>query len=162
VAREFALILREAGMLRAVIAACFGAAFLGIAWYVTLGVRISSIRAWVGLALVAGVLGLALAGLNTPEERIHFLEFGVLALLVRRCLAADYPVKLQYVLSVLITAGMGAGDEILQAYLPDRFFDVRDIVINVAAGLLAIAGYEYVHGNLEKDAQRENGPDAIR
>ena len=78
-------------------------------------------------ALLLPLLGLGLWLVPLPEERIHFLVFGVFGALTFAAFAGWRAV------AVAIT--IAAGDEVLQAALPDRYFDVRDIAINSASAL---------------------------
>lgn len=72
-----------------------------------------------------------------PEEAIHVAEYGVLGLLVYRALlhrVRDWSI---YVAASLVVGMIGTLDEFLQWIAPSRYYDVRDILINCAAGALA-------------------------
>lgn len=71
-----------------------------------------------------------------PEEQVHFIEYGILSALVYVALTHDIKNKSIYFLSSLIVSVFGAGDEVIQWILPNRVFDVRDLVMNVIAGIL--------------------------
>jgi hypothetical protein len=77
-----------------------------------------------------------------PGDRVHFLEYGLLAYLLRRAFRFDFSSAKSYALSFLIGGGFGAVDEGIQYVLSNRVFEVRDILINVIAaalGLLVVA-----------------------
>ncbi|MDP6342456.1 MAG: VanZ family protein [Alphaproteobacteria bacterium] len=86
----------------------------------------------VTLAFIYLTFGL---GSGSPEEAIHFLEYGPLGVLIFRALACrirDYSI---YVAAAIVGAMVGMLDETIQWLTPKRYFDARDIGLN----LLAIA-----------------------
>ncbi|MBW1774293.1 MAG: VanZ family protein [Deltaproteobacteria bacterium] len=72
-----------------------------------------------------------------PAERFHLLEYGVLVILVYRALVTRIKTARIYFLIILYTFAVGFIDELIQALLPNRVYDNRDIAINWAASLLA-------------------------
>ena len=71
---------------------------------------------------------------SNPEEAIHFVEYGVLSVLVYRALVhrvRDYSV---FVTATIIVGTVGIIDEWMQWITPSRVWDLRDIQINVVAG----------------------------
>lgn len=73
---------------------------------------------------------------GNPEEAFHFVEYGVLGLLLFRALAFRMRDPLIFAVAALIGMLIGTGDEILQWITPRRVFAFRDIGINVAAVVL--------------------------
>ncbi len=92
--------------------------------------------------LITSLLLVALFMQGLPEERLHFLTYGLLGWLI--CWSVEAMDKK----SIWHTAGWlfpcllvwlaGAVDELIQWWLPVRVFDVRDIVFNGTAGMLGI------------------------
>ena len=75
-----------------------------------------------------------------PEEAFHFVQYGVLSLLLFRALGHRFPDPSIYVSATLIGAAFGIFDELIQWVVPQRFFDYRDIGINaLAVGLVQVA-----------------------
>jgi VanZ family protein len=71
-----------------------------------------------------------------PEEAIHLLEYGGLGFLLFRALShrmADWTI---YLAAAGLGAIAGTVDEIIQYYTPRRFFQFRDIWMNLEAVLL--------------------------
>ena len=89
------------------------------------------------LALAALVLALCLRRIASPEEKIHFIQYGVLAGLLHGGLGSR-PFWLRAPAAILLAALAGLGDEVIQRYLPNRVFDWRDVQINAAAGALVV------------------------
>jgi len=73
---------------------------------------------------------------RSPEESVHFLEYGILALLLHRALSPTMPNNLVFVVATLIGALVGTVDEVIQWISPGRFWDFRDLLLNGGAGAL--------------------------
>jgi hypothetical protein len=86
------------------------------------------------LAAVAAVIVLWTSRLmGQPEEAIHFLEYGVLGVLLFRAFETRVPDPTVYVAVTLTGLLVGTVDEIIQWLVPGRFWDFRDIVLNGGA-----------------------------
>lgn len=98
---------------------------------------------WVALG-IAAVYGMIVVRMGIgPAERTHLFEYGLLAVLIHQALMErarnGRRVPIPAVLAVVVTALLGWFDEGLQALLPDRVYDLRDVGINALAGLMAIS-----------------------
>lgn len=109
-------------------------------------------RSW--LLVVLALYGVGTWALEIPQERLHYVEYGLLAALVYIGRAVDATplepdrllapegagVRGAIAVAVLATAGIGLLDEILQGWLwPRRYFDWRDVQLNLRAALLGVA-----------------------
>lgn len=97
---------------------------------------------WVGLA-IAAVYGMVIVRMGIPvAERTHLFEYGLVAVLVHRALderrRAGRRVPVPAVLAVAITASAGWIDEGIQALLPHRVYDLRDVGFNALAAVMAV------------------------
>jgi len=83
---------------------------------------------------------------GVPVERVHLLEYGLLAVLLVRVLEGRHgPVRtLWYAVSLVFLIGFI--DEILQGVLPNRYYDARDVATNVCSGLFGL-GLLYIFRN---------------
>lgn len=91
--------------------------------------------------LLIVVLALYAAGmmfLKIPEERIHLVQYGVLAYLVFQALIVDLSRQQSFGLAFLVTLGLGWGDEIIQSFAPGRFYDNKDVILNGVSGILGL------------------------
>ena len=74
---------------------------------------------------------------RSPEEAVHFLEYGLLAVLLHRALRPRVGSDLVFIAAALMGALIGTVDEIIQWISPGRFWDWRDLLLNGGAGALA-------------------------
>jgi hypothetical protein len=99
-------------------------------------------EAWmfVGIVTVYGMIGVRMG--VTPEERSHLFEYGLVAILVHQALlegvAQGRRIRFPSVMAVVVTALIGWLDEGIQAVLPDRVYDIRDVGTNALAALMAV------------------------
>lgn len=102
--------------------------------------RISwSQRAWLVLLTAAYAVGAWHLRAN-PEEAMHFVQYGVLSLLLFWAFRQSRPDAGIYASSFFLGALLGALDEVVQWLVPGRFFDFRDMAINICAvGLMQLA-----------------------
>jgi succinate dehydrogenase hydrophobic anchor subunit len=79
-------------------------------------------------------------GQKSPEEAIHFVQYGVLGVLVFRALRHTRQDVSIYFAAALLCGSLGTVDEFVQWLTPGRFWGLRDIWINfVAAALVQLA-----------------------
>ena len=91
---------------------------------------------------VAVVYSLVLETIDYPEERIHVILYGVVALLIHAALmerpAQRKRALASFIVVVAATTCLGTIDELIQGVLPSRVFDVGDILYNVLAAIMAV------------------------
>ncbi len=73
-------------------------------------------------------------------ERIHFIEYGILAVLCLRAAVRRLRGLRALLYSLLAVVIVGFLDEVIQGFLPGRFYDLRDILIDTLAGALPVVG----------------------
>ena len=113
------------------------------------GVVLSWVRTRPGWREIGVGLGVALAFLmvgariNSWEERTHLIEYGIVAALIHQALLErrrnGRQVWAPATLTILLTTLLGTLDEVIQAFLPGRVFDARDIFFNFFAGFMVTA-----------------------
>jgi len=138
-ARTLSGFLRETGLLGAAFA--FGMLLVAAAIVANaLKARPGGVEIGIGLG-VAAVYLLVLVRMANPVERTHLIEYGVVALLIREALserARHRRVVAPQLLAVLTASVIGTLDECIQAFLPSRVFDPRDLLFNVLASVMAV------------------------
>lgn len=91
---------------------------------------------------IVAVYGMFIFRLGAPE-RSHLIEYSVLAILVHKALIERFKdtnsILKPALLGLTITFLIGVLDESIQLFLPNRVFDVEDIVFNGMATAMAIS-----------------------
>jgi VanZ family protein len=80
--------------------------------------------------------------MELPEERVHFLEYGVLGFLLIKAGGTRYR---QLAFSLVIVIMASSLDEFIQLILPNRVGDMRDIAMNAAGGMIGLWVGRYWH-----------------
>ena len=100
--------------------------------------RLSSLHSRMLIVLLLGISVLSSLFLPFPEERLHVIEYSILGWLLGRALARSGKWPAWWWGGVLLVWLIGYGDEMIQWFLPNRVFDVRDILLNGIAGMVGL------------------------
>ena len=95
-----------------------------------------SVSQYLWFSFICCLYGIVIYILELPEEQVHFIEYGILSALIYVALTHDINNRSIYFVSSLIVFVFGAIDEVIQWVLPNRIFDIRDLVMNGTAGIL--------------------------
>ncbi|MCI5158485.1 MAG: VanZ family protein [Candidatus Electrothrix sp. AUS1_2] len=145
IARPIVEYLRPTGLLLpAVIVLFTGCMPLALFWRYRI---ISRTRFLLRILLIIGLLCAAFLIAALPEERLHFLTYGLAGWLICWSLEATPLFStlsqknrfLIWLIPCLLVWAAGGIDELIQWWLPNRVFDIRDIVFNATAGITGIA-----------------------
>ena len=79
----------------------------------------------------------AILAMGSPEEAIHFLEYGLLSILAFRALSHDLRDPGIYLTAALLCSAVGTMDEAIQWLTPGRVWALNDIGLNVGSACLA-------------------------
>jgi len=88
------------------------------------------------MVLLAYIYGLVI--LQYPEEKIHFIEYGFLAYLTFRAIRIDIDKPVAYGYTFLIVSILGWIDEGIQYLLPNRYYQIEDVILNSVSGALGL------------------------
>ena len=117
-----------------------------IAFFIILLVLVSVRKRYICKPVTWFLLFLVISGyffgmrlLPIAEERLHFIEYGVLAFLVYRALILDFKNSASYFAAFVITFFLGLGDEGIQYLLPNRYYQFKDVCLNSASAALGLA-----------------------
>jgi hypothetical protein len=138
VVRDITNFLRDRGILRVSVVTAFVLAAALILWLIFRDARNRTRRVVFSLVCVAVVYAIVIYPMNSPEEKIHFIQYGVVALLAHASAPPAWSAKTRFLACALFVAAAGWIDEGIQALLPSRFYDLRDVAFNAAAGLMAL------------------------
>jgi VanZ family protein len=149
-------------------AAAFGLAFLcAIVAVVGHGVsaRPSRRQLWATAGIIA-VYAMVVVRLGVVE-RTHLFEYGIVAVLMHTALlerqAGGRGPRWPAASAVLLAAGLGWIDEGIQAFLPFRVYDLRDVGFNALAAAMAVLAtvvLRWARGRVGPAVTEEDDPDA--
>lgn len=100
--------------------------------------KVTDFLRYVLLLIVFSGYVYGLTTITYPEEKIHFIEYGLLAYLIFRALRLDHGARAAYAGAFALTAVLGWGDEGIQHLLPNRYYQTSDVVLNAVSGLLGL------------------------
>jgi VanZ family protein len=138
VVRSVSNFLRDRGVLRFTVFAAFMLAACALVVLVFHDRRNRSWRVIVALAIAFITYAALVVPMQMPEEKIHFIEYGVVAMLARLSTPERWSEGRRFAVSFLFVVAAGWMDEIIQGILPNRVYDLRDVGFNAAAGLIAL------------------------
>ncbi|HEX7150475.1 MAG TPA: VanZ family protein [Thermoanaerobaculia bacterium] len=130
--------LRDHNLLRLAVGISFALAATAMAWLIFRDPRNRAPKVVASLIVIAGLYGAAILPMSSPEEKIHFIEYGVVALLAEGSAPQRWSATKKYLGAALFVLAAGWGDELIQALLPSRYYDLRDVAFNAAAGVIAL------------------------
>jgi len=96
------------------------------------------IRSFIWLVILASAYAIGLSRLKLPIERIHFIEYSLLSILLFRVLRHNIRDKSIYIWTALAVFCLGLLDEGIQHVLPNRVYNTRDVIVNGVAGILGL------------------------
>jgi hypothetical protein len=131
--------LRERGLLTPtiyiLIVICIG---LLVFYLVKRKVPLGSILLFLPVLILYGILFFRIENI---AEKIHLIEYGLLGFMLTSALHDKTDRARSALLAFIIATAVGFVDEVIQYFLPNRIFDVRDILFNSGSGLFGIAAY---------------------
>lgn len=156
--------LRARNLLRLSIAGLFLVGAVPVVY--SLARRRAPLRAWIVLAAAGAVyLGLAVA-MEVPQERLHLVEYGALAILLRAAFAESAAVRPRGahsanvdLRSLLAATAIGWLDEAMQGILPNRMYDLRDVGFNALAAAVALGAAAALRVAIEPAARSREEPE---
>jgi hypothetical protein len=113
---------------------------VGVALFVRLWRRGAPPWAFVVLVLAAVCYTLVFTSLRAARlERTHLPQYGIAAWLAWRAVRQHVSGRLAaYVAAALVGTALGWGDELVQAILPNRVYDLRDVALNAVGSVLGV------------------------
>ncbi len=105
------------------------AGYLGVAGFVLFRRKI------LFLSLIVVVTVAIYRFIPLPVERIHFIEYGIMGWLAYWAAGRSRKGLLLALAYIIV---MGILDEVIQGILPNRYYDTRDIVMNIIGGGLGV------------------------
>jgi len=101
--------------------------------------RIATAKNYLWLLGVSGVfIAYTIQLRKNPEEAVHFVQYGILAVLVYRALTHRIADNAIYIIAVLITAAIGMTEEAIQWLTPNRVWGLKDIWLDTFSAMLVM------------------------
>jgi len=104
------------------------------------GVKRKRLRHFFGFAFILLTYALLIT-VYTPiiAEKLHLLEYGFLAYIASRVFKGTASRDIKYIYMLAVITAVGYCDELIQRFLPNRVYELRDVYLNVLSGLLGLA-----------------------
>jgi len=141
--------------------AVLGIACIFLLYYLIVKLKIRNVSNYVWLFIISGTyVYFTLKLWESPEEAIHFLEYGLLGFFLFRALSIKIRDKSIYITATLFALFVGTFDEILQWITPDRYWDFRDVGLNALSGglfqllLLTVVKPKIISGKISTHSVR--------
>jgi VanZ family protein len=97
------------------------------------------------MVLLAGAYGAVARRVITPEEQLHFLQYGLVGVLFVRAVRPSLRNEAAaYGMAFILAFVAGWFDEWLQGHLPNRHYDVHDIALNAVSAFLGLVVYRVI------------------
>lgn len=160
VARAVSNALRDAGVLRLSVAVAFALAGVAVIAVVLRNPELRRPRALLLLLGAAGLYAALVFPMESPEEKLHFIEYGGVGVLAFLSMPAAWSEARRFFSAALFTLGAGWVDEGIQALLPNRHYDLRDVGFNALAGALALTVFVGLRALQRKTSAKNESIDA--
>jgi VanZ family protein len=119
-----------------------GAVLASLLYSFIFKLKVKRISQYVWLFICAGLYVYFIIQLDhNPEEAIHLIEYGLLSYFLFKALSHRIRDWTIYVTAVLFVLFIGTIDEFIQWIVPERYWDFRDVGLNMLSGgifLLAV------------------------
>ena len=90
-------------------------------------------------------------GVDLVSSVAHFLEYALLGLLLANALRFHAPSARAYLLAVLVASFYGGTDELHQCFVPGRFSDPVDWLVDTCGAVLGVFAYARICDTRDKD-----------
>ncbi|MDQ1347397.1 MAG: hypothetical protein QG573_767 [Acidobacteriota bacterium] len=156
--------LRARNLLRLSIAGLFLVVAVPVVY--SLARRRAPLRAWIVLAAAGAVYLVLAVAMEVPQERLHLVEYGALAILLRAAFAESAAVRprgahstIVDLRSLLAATAIGWLDEAMQGILPNRMYDLRDVGFNALSAAVALGAAAALRVAIEPAARSREEPE---
>ncbi|MBI5056093.1 MAG: VanZ family protein [Nitrospirae bacterium] len=96
--------------------------------------KIKNASQYIWIFACAGLYSYFTIHIQSPEEAVHFIEYGLLSYCLFNALSYRIQDRTIYLTTVLCVLLFGTADEFFQWLIPQRFWDFRDVGFNTLGG----------------------------
>lgn len=90
------------------------------------------------LVLVMTAYSAALCIIKFPEEKLHLVEYGILAYLLFMAVKDRVTPARAYAAALMLASFFGWLDEAIQYFLPNRYYQNSDVILNAFSAAMAL------------------------
>ena len=108
-------------------------------WRILSSNRPGRIRSVASLAAIAALYAFFMKTLATfPVERFHLIEYGLLGYMAGKRLSVPGRESSRgaWLAGAAVAAAAGFVDEVIQGFIPERYYDNRDVLVNMVSGVM--------------------------
>ncbi|MBN1574300.1 MAG: VanZ family protein [Deltaproteobacteria bacterium] len=96
--------------------------------------------------------------LSYPIEKVHLIEYSIFgALFFWAVSVSGLSLLSSFMVAVVASLVVGSADELVQAFIPSRYFSIKDLLINFQSGILGAAIYAGFVREDEEDEEEGGG-----
>ncbi|MFC1631063.1 VanZ family protein [Candidatus Omnitrophota bacterium] len=110
----------------------------GIIIILFLIIKQKSRQSFFWLAILGVIYYTNMRNLEFPIEKLHFIEYSLLSVLLFRALSHNLKGRILYLWTALISFCLGWLDEGIQYILPNRVYEIKDVAANIVASILGL------------------------
>ncbi len=139
IVRSVTTFLKDRGLLSLTIYLLAGICFAGFLYYLLK--RKTRLLNILILFPVVALYGFLFVKMKITAEKIHLIEYGFLGFMFSSAINDKMGKFKTGLIAFLITALVGYVDEVIQYFLPNRVYDLRDVGFNALSGLFGLAAF---------------------
>ncbi len=126
-------------------------------WIMLVVYRIRDVAAYILMSMLALVVVYFMSGLQIQQERIHFVQYAALTMGILWCFEDHRVKKSTWIIAIVMSSFAGFIDECIQAIVPNRYFDMRDVGLNALASIVGAGFYAILksYAILQEDIDEE-------
>jgi len=135
------------GQMKLVLSTLFSVISFIIIYFAIRAGRFAKPSFWLTIAFLAAVYVGSVRLMTTAPERMHLLTYGLMGLLVFSTARFWLEGRALFFVSLAAVSAVGVLDEVVQYFLPNRYFGFDDIVLNIMGGISGLMIVRYVLGD---------------
>ncbi len=136
--------------------------FLGLSLYIISIKRERRPARYVYLILILIAFFFLKEYLTFPIEKVHLIEYSIFgALFFWAVSVSGLSLLSSFMVTVVASLVVGSADELVQAFIPSRYFSMKDLLINFQSGILGAAVYAGFVKEADEDEEEEGDQDVV-
>jgi hypothetical protein len=138
---QILLSLIKQDLISTIVTTIYIAAGFAALWIMLVIYRIRDIAAYILMSMLALIVVYFMSGLEIQQERIHFIQYAALTMGILWCFEEQRARRNIWIIAILMSSFAGFIDECIQGLVPNRYFDMRDVGLNILASIVGAGFY---------------------